>query len=58
MSTVITASHIERELELLGQTVVVIGGSSGIGLETAGCNPSRLVDEFSRSMQNSGRRFG
>jgi NAD(P)-dependent dehydrogenase (short-subunit alcohol dehydrogenase family) len=25
----------QRELELLGQTVVVIGGSAGIGLETA-----------------------
>src|SRR5262245_20090200 len=28
-------SHIPREPELLGQTVVVIGGSAGIGLETA-----------------------
>jgi NAD(P)-dependent dehydrogenase (short-subunit alcohol dehydrogenase family) len=35
MSTAITASHIQREPELLGQTVVVIGGSGGIGLETA-----------------------
>jgi len=35
MSTAITASHIQREPELLGQTVVVIGGSAGIGLETA-----------------------
>jgi len=35
MSTSITASHIHREPELLGQTVVVIGGSAGIGLETA-----------------------
>jgi NAD(P)-dependent dehydrogenase (short-subunit alcohol dehydrogenase family) len=35
MSTVIAASHIERKPELLGQTVVVIGGSAGIGLETA-----------------------
>jgi len=35
MSTAITASHIERNPELLGQTVVVIGGSAGIGLETA-----------------------
>jgi NAD(P)-dependent dehydrogenase (short-subunit alcohol dehydrogenase family) len=30
-----TASGFRREPELLGQTVVVIGGSSGIGLETA-----------------------
>jgi NAD(P)-dependent dehydrogenase (short-subunit alcohol dehydrogenase family) len=35
MSTAITASHIQHEPQLLGQTVVVIGGSAGIGLETA-----------------------
>ena len=35
MSVAITASHIQREPELLEQTVVVIGGSAGIGLETA-----------------------
>jgi len=35
MSTAITVPHIERNPELLGQTVVVIGGSAGIGLETA-----------------------
>jgi hypothetical protein len=35
MSTTPTASPASREPELLGQTVVVIGGSSGIGLETA-----------------------
>jgi len=35
MSTATIASTIRREPELLGQTVVVIGGSSGIGLETA-----------------------
>lgn len=29
------ASPIQREPELLGQTVVVIGGSAGIGLATA-----------------------
>jgi NAD(P)-dependent dehydrogenase (short-subunit alcohol dehydrogenase family) len=34
MSTV-TPSPIHREPELLGQTVVVIGGSAGIGFETA-----------------------
>jgi NAD(P)-dependent dehydrogenase (short-subunit alcohol dehydrogenase family) len=55
MSTPTTASPIEWEPELLGQTVVVIGGSAGIGLETArraraegakliltGRNPERL----------------
>jgi NAD(P)-dependent dehydrogenase (short-subunit alcohol dehydrogenase family) len=35
MSTETTASPIPREPELLEQTVVVIGGSAGIGLETA-----------------------
>jgi len=35
MSTATTASTIRREPELLGQTIVVIGGSAGIGLETA-----------------------
>jgi NAD(P)-dependent dehydrogenase (short-subunit alcohol dehydrogenase family) len=55
MSTTTTASPIPRGPELLGQTVVVIGGSAGIGLETArraraeganliltGRNPERL----------------
>ena len=35
MSSATTASRSQREPELLGQTVVVIGGSAGIGLETA-----------------------
>jgi NAD(P)-dependent dehydrogenase (short-subunit alcohol dehydrogenase family) len=35
MSTAVTVSHIRHEPELLGQSVVVIGGSAGIGLETA-----------------------
>src|SRR5438270_13331011 len=35
MSTVITPSPIHREPELVGQTVVMIGGSAGIGFETA-----------------------
>src|SRR5215468_9391489 len=35
MSTATTGVSIQREPELLGQTVVVIGGSAGIGLETA-----------------------
>jgi NAD(P)-dependent dehydrogenase (short-subunit alcohol dehydrogenase family) len=55
MSTATTASLTQHEPELLGQTVVVIGGSAGIGLETAkraraegadvilaGRNPERL----------------
>src|SRR5215472_13251615 len=35
MSTATIASPIQRQPELLGQTVVVVGGSAGIGLETA-----------------------
>jgi NAD(P)-dependent dehydrogenase (short-subunit alcohol dehydrogenase family) len=35
MNTATTASRIQHEPELVGQTVVVIGGSAGIGLETA-----------------------
>jgi NAD(P)-dependent dehydrogenase (short-subunit alcohol dehydrogenase family) len=35
MSTATGVSATQREPELPGQTVVVIGGSSGIGLETA-----------------------
>jgi NAD(P)-dependent dehydrogenase (short-subunit alcohol dehydrogenase family) len=35
MSTAITPSLINHEPGLLGQTVVIIGGSAGIGLETA-----------------------
>lgn len=55
MTTATTADSARREPELLGQTVVVIGGSAGIGLETArraraegagviltGRNPERL----------------
>jgi NAD(P)-dependent dehydrogenase (short-subunit alcohol dehydrogenase family) len=34
MSTTTTGSPIRHEPELLGQTVVVIGGTAGIGLET------------------------
>ncbi len=35
MSTATTASSTQHEPDLLGQTVVVIGGSAGMGLETA-----------------------
>jgi len=34
-SSITIPSPIHRESELLGQTVVVIGGSAGIGFETA-----------------------
>jgi NAD(P)-dependent dehydrogenase (short-subunit alcohol dehydrogenase family) len=55
MSSAATPVSAQREPELAGQTVVVIGGSAGIGLETArraraeaadviltGRNPDRL----------------
>ena len=55
MTTATTSGSVAREPRLLGQTVVVIGGSAGIGLETArlarsegadvvltGRNPQRL----------------
>ena len=55
MTTATTSGSVAREPRLLGQTVVVIGGSAGIGLETArlahsegadvvltGRNPERL----------------
>jgi len=35
MSTTITVTHTQRQPALLDQTVVVIGGSAGIGVETA-----------------------
>ena len=35
MNTATESSLLQREPQLLGQTVVVIGGSAGIGLETA-----------------------
>src|SRR5262249_32837573 len=35
MNTQPSASQAQRKPELLGQTIVVIGGSAGIGLETA-----------------------
>ena len=60
MATGATASPRRREPELVGQTVVVIGGSAGIGLETArlaraegadvvlvGRNPKRLKEAAS-----------
>jgi NADPH:quinone reductase-like Zn-dependent oxidoreductase len=35
MSATTGTPHVEREPELLGQTVVVIGGSGGIGFGVA-----------------------
>jgi len=58
----------QREPELLGQTVVLIGGSAGIGLETArrasaegadviltGRNPTVSTKQRRRSVRNAPR---
>jgi NAD(P)-dependent dehydrogenase (short-subunit alcohol dehydrogenase family) len=70
MSTASTVSPIRREPELAGQTVVVIGGSAGIGLETArlaraegatlilaGRNPERLQHAASELGAQSSAAF-
>ena len=44
MAASINSSPVQRERDLLGQTVVVIGGSSGIGLETARLARARGAD--------------
>ena len=69
MSTA-SASPIQRESQLLGQTLVVIGGSSGIGLETGrraraagakliltGRNPERVEHAASELGALSGAAF-
>ena len=40
MDTATLASHARRQPELLGQIVVVIGGSAGIGSRAAPCSRS------------------
>jgi NAD(P)-dependent dehydrogenase (short-subunit alcohol dehydrogenase family) len=70
MSTATTISPIRREPGLAGQTVVVIGGSAGIGLETArlaraegaklilaGRNPERLQHAASELGAQSSAAF-
>ena len=44
MAASINSSPVPREPDLLGQTVLVIGGSSGIGLETARLARTRGAD--------------
>jgi len=44
MAASINGSPVHRERDLLGQTVLVIGGSSGIGLETARLARARGAD--------------
>jgi hypothetical protein len=43
MSTATIAPTIQHDPELLGQTVVVIGGSAGIGFETAQIKRSSVL---------------
>ena len=70
MTTATTNAAVEREPQLLGQTVVVIGGSAGIGLETArlasregadivltGRNPDRLKQAASDVSAQSSAAF-
>jgi hypothetical protein len=42
MTTATDAATTQREPELRGQTVVVIGGSAGIGLETQAVHGPRV----------------
>ena len=71
MSTVTIPSPIHREPELLGQTVVVIGGGAGVGFETArrarlegakviltGRNAERLQHAHHASNRTRGRTGG
>jgi NAD(P)-dependent dehydrogenase (short-subunit alcohol dehydrogenase family) len=44
MTTATTTAPAQRKQELLGQTVVVIGGSAGIGLATARCARAEGAD--------------
>ena len=70
MTAATTNAAVEREPQLLGQTVVVIGGSAGIGLETArlasregadivltGRNPERLEQAASDVSARSSAAF-
>jgi NAD(P)-dependent dehydrogenase (short-subunit alcohol dehydrogenase family) len=70
MTAAITAVSTQREPELLGQTVVVIGGSAGVGFETArraraegaavilaARNPERLKQASARARRARQRRF-
>jgi len=50
MTTAITAVSTQREPELLGQTVVVIGGSAGIGLRHSTEPLSAGLDTLQRGL--------
>jgi hypothetical protein len=49
MTTTSPLTSTERQPELVGQTVVVIGGSAGIGLETARRARVRVPKSSSRA---------
>jgi NAD(P)-dependent dehydrogenase (short-subunit alcohol dehydrogenase family) len=58
MSIATSTSPIRPEPGLLGQTVVVIGGSAGIGLETARRARGEGATLFSRhAMRNAWNKF-
>src|SRR4029078_1525172 len=70
MTAATTSESVAREPRLLGQTVVVIGGSAGIGLETArlarsegadvvltGRSPERLEQAWSALSARSSDAF-
>jgi NAD(P)-dependent dehydrogenase (short-subunit alcohol dehydrogenase family) len=62
MDTATTVSVEQREPQLLGQTVVVIGGSAGIGLKTTGlaraegADVNRERSTNSKTLSRSARR--
>jgi hypothetical protein len=56
MTTASTFARARHEAQLLGQTVVVIGGGAGIGLETARQaregQPQAFAEEFRASFRS------
>jgi short-subunit dehydrogenase len=63
MSSATGTSPIQPELGLLGQTVVVIGGTSGIGLETARRAPAEgarliLAARSPEHLEHASRELG
>ena len=60
MTTEVASAITEREPALLGQTVVVLGGSGGIGLETARRDGADIVltGRTRESLAQAGRDVG
>jgi NAD(P)-dependent dehydrogenase (short-subunit alcohol dehydrogenase family) len=55
---VATPLRVTREAELVGQTVIVIGGSAGIGLETARRARGEGAEVVHRASSGSSRGGG